>query len=233
MNKKIGVAFDLEGTVIDVEECHHLAHLKIAKQLGLNLSVSDAIEKIEHFIGGPDILIMEEILVLSGKSGNSEQLLQEDNKLYKEFLSTAVIKTREGFRECLEELKKNEIALSVGSLSSKDEATYLMRCSGLNKLIPSANIVYRESVKHLKPAQDVFLETAQRMGIDLANQIVFEDSPRGVMSAVNAGSKMVIGMPVYNWPATRNALQIAGAKYIFGSWKEVNIYAIIKELNSL
>lgn len=230
MRKKIGVAFDLEGTIVDVEDAHHQAHLNIAKQLGLNLTVPEAIKKIKHFIGGPDDLIMAEILALSGKSGDPKQLWQEDKKLYKQFLSTMTIKVRDGFQKCLDDFKKYDVALAIGSLTEHDEAKLLIERSGLNKLIPVANIVYREDVTNLKPAPDVFLTTAQRMGVDPINQIVFEDSPRGVEAAIRAGSRMVIGMPVYNSAVVRNDLLRAGAQYIFGSWKEVNVGAIIKGL---
>jgi beta-phosphoglucomutase len=230
MSKNIGVAFDLEGTIVDVESAHHQAHLQIAKQLGLNLTIPEAILKIKHFIGGPDDLIMKEILELSGQSGNLEQIYQEDKKMYKNNLSNTVIKTRDGFLKCLENFKKNGVALSIGSLTEKDEAKILIEQAGLDKLIPASNIVYRESVKHLKPAPDVFFETAKRMDINSTDQIVFEDSPRGVMAAISAGSKMVVGMPVYNSPDTRKALLEAGANYVFESWKDVDVDGIISEL---
>ncbi len=231
MFKKIGVAFDLEGTVIDVEAAHHRAHLEIAKQLGLNLTLTEALQKIEHFIGGPDDLIMKEILILSGKSDDPQKLWQEDRKLYKRFLSTTATKVRRGFKECLEKFTKYGVAVSVGSATEQDEARYLITNSGLDKLISAENIVYREDVNNLKPAPDVFIETAKRMKVEPACQIVFEDSPRGVAAAVVAGSKMVIGMPVYDLSSTRSALHEAGAWRIFGSWKEVDVDAIIQALN--
>jgi hypothetical protein len=44
----------LEGTVIDLERFHHQAHLQAALDIGLKLSLEEAIRKIPHFVGGPD-----------------------------------------------------------------------------------------------------------------------------------------------------------------------------------
>ena len=34
-----GIAFDLEGTIINVEKLHHAAHLKSASDVGVNISI--------------------------------------------------------------------------------------------------------------------------------------------------------------------------------------------------
>ena len=49
----LGVAFDLEGTIVDLEPAHHGANLAMARAAGLKLTLDQAIERLPHFIGGP------------------------------------------------------------------------------------------------------------------------------------------------------------------------------------
>jgi sugar-phosphatase len=46
-------------------------------------------------------------------------------------------------------------------------------------------------VEHAKPAPDVYVLAARRLGVDPANCIVFEDSPVGVNAARAAGARVV------------------------------------------
>jgi beta-phosphoglucomutase-like phosphatase (HAD superfamily) len=47
------------------------------------------------------------------------------------------------------------------------------------------------AVRSGKPAPDIFLEAASRMGVDPKNCLVFEDSMTGVMSGKAAGCQVV------------------------------------------
>jgi len=63
-----GIAFDLEGTVIDVEVAHHNAHFATAAEVGVSLTFDNAFQ-LPHFIGGPDSKVMEDIWALSSDKG--------------------------------------------------------------------------------------------------------------------------------------------------------------------
>lgn len=47
-------------------------------------------------------------------------------------------------------------------------------------------------IRHLKPAPDIFIEAARRMGADPAATLVFEDSPAGIEAARRAGMDVVV-----------------------------------------
>ena len=63
-------------------------------------------------------------------------------------------------------------------------AILLARC-GINSLFDS--IVTTVEAGKSKPAPDVYLMAAQKIGVIPANCIVFEDSPNGISSAKEAG----------------------------------------------
>jgi beta-phosphoglucomutase len=221
-----GIAFDLEGTVVNLELAHHEAHLKLCRELGVQLTLEEAIEKIHHFIGGPDSVIASEIFELSGKEQSPEWILNQDAIYYKQFLATMPIAPRDGFVELFEWCKQHAVKTAIGSLTDDRDAQHIIDASGLSRLFDPTTIILKSHVKNLKPAPDVFLETAKRMGIEPTQQLVFEDSPRGVEAARKAGSR-AIGMPVYHTEPVIAALRNAGAEEVFLEWKEVPIARLI------
>ena len=185
-----GVAFDLEGTLVDVEWAHHEGHIYAAREVGVHLTLKTAISKIPHFIGGPDEKIAEEIWQLSDKGKSVNEILGSDTVHFHRFLEKMEIKPRIGVLEVIAELRRLKIAFAVGSLDRAERAYHLLDRSGIRSHFD--HIVLREDVELVKPAPDVYLKTAERMGIEPSEQLVFEDSPRGVIAAIAAGS-MAIG----------------------------------------
>lgn len=226
-----GIAFDLEGTVVDVEAAHHNAHFAAAAEVGVDINADTAFQKLPHFIGGPDRAVAEDIWELGGKQGTVEQILERDRFHYERLLATMAIIARPGFKEFLGEVKNLGLRFAIGSLTPSSQARVLLDRSGVGALIGESNIVLAEDVKNHKPAPDVFLETARRMGIDPRNQLVFEDSPRGVQAAIAAGSR-AIGMPVYNRAEATVPLIQAGVCRLFMDWREINVACLLVNLNS-
>ena len=53
-------------------------------------------------------------------------------------------------------------------------------------------VVSSDEVAHGKPAPDVYLEAARRLGVDPARALVIEDSLNGVLAARAAGMTVVL-----------------------------------------
>ncbi len=226
-----GIAFDLEGTVVDVEAAHHNAHFATAAEVGVKVNTDNAFQFLPHFIGGPDSKVMEDIWKLSEKKVSPEELLKRKQFHYERLLSTMDVASRPGFLRFLGAVQDLGLPVSIGSLTSMVQAKVLLERSGVGELIGEANIVLAEHVKNHKPEPDVFLETARRMGIDPKNQLVFEDSPHGVQAALAAGSR-AIGMPVYNRPEASVPLINAGVCRLFMDWREINVQNLLNNLNT-
>ena len=122
------------------------------------------------------------------------------------------------------------IPVTIGTAVDLDKGLALLKRSGLAKFFLLHEIVLPADVKNPKPAPDCFLETAARMKVGPNEQLVFEDSPRGVRSGVAAGSP-VIGVPVYDNETVRQRLIDAGACRIFPDWREIDIDKLLKDLD--
>ncbi len=228
-----GIAFNLEGTVVNLEQAHHGAHLKVCREVGLNFTLEEAIVAIPHFIGGPHKTIAQEIYDLGDKTQSVEWVSQRDSEYYEELLKTMPIEPRPGFSTVLFRLQDSllQIKTSIGSLTTDEKAHFILDRSGLSKSFDPKNVVLQSHVKNLKPAPDVFLETARRMGVAPNEQLVFEDSPRGVQAAIAAGSR-AIGMPVYKNRVVIMQLLDAGAERVFMDWREMKALDLIQNLNA-
>ncbi|OGK16417.1 hypothetical protein A2774_03095 [Candidatus Roizmanbacteria bacterium RIFCSPHIGHO2_01_FULL_39_12c] len=223
-----GLAFDLEGTIINLEPVHHHAHLSIAKSVGLVLPELDQIGKIvtllPHFIGGPREAIAQEIFELSNKKVSVADLVAADLAAYNQLLQDWTdFRPRDGFSDFLDEVfRQKDLTVAIGSLTPRGEARTVLKKSGLLDLINPNRIILREDVDKLKPHPDVFLTTAERMKIHPSEQLVFEDSPKGIAAAVAAGS-LAIGMPIYDNEIVWKQLRDAGALTIFKNWNGVSL----------
>lgn len=226
-----GVAFDLEGTVVNVEPAHHEGHIRAARDAGAIITLEEAIQcvKIPHFIGGPDEEVAMDIAILAHGPMSAEEVLARTRRYYELLLGTMTIEPRPGFLKFFEQLKSAGIKMAIGSLTPMEQAKTLLYRSGVGALFEDRDIVLKEDVVNPKPAPDVFVKTAEIMGIDPREQLVFEDSPRGVQAAIAAGSQ-AIGMPVYFEGEPVRALHRAGALKIFRSWEDVDLSDLLSFL---
>ncbi len=228
-----GIAFDLEGTVVDVEAAHHNGHLAAAAEFGLTLSLDEAYAKIPHFIGGPREKICEDIRNLLAEDTRKrltvEEIATRDEFHYERLLTEIQIEPRPGVLDFIWCVSRMGLQISIGSLTATKQANILLERSNLWSVFGKERIVLREHVKNVKPMPDVFLKTAELMIIKPSEQLVFEDSPRGVQAALTAGSK-AIGMPVVLRGITVGALVDAGVSRIFYDWREIDALALIRNL---
>jgi len=227
------VAYDLEGTVINVESVHHRAHIYSARDFGVTLSLDDCFDSLPHFIGGPDEEIAKEIAGIALKRGRKidyESVLSSKRNHYNQLLKEVSIIPREGFIDFFNASKGMGLKYTIGSLTNREQALTLLKRGGLIDLFGYDNIVLREDVKRLKPAPDVWIETAKRAHVEPSDQLVFEDSSRGIQGAVEIGA-YCIGMPIYNRPDVIEPLLKSGAKRIFMQWNEINPQNLISNIN--
>ncbi|MFH1382027.1 MAG: HAD family phosphatase [Chloroflexota bacterium] len=228
-----GIAFDLEGTIIDIEWAHWEGHLTAVKEAGLCLTLQQAVKDIPHFVGGPDELIAKELAERCDSNITPEDLLARSNYVFKELLySIKEIQPRQGYLELLKNAIKIKLPIAVGSLTDQVLATYLIHKSKLDIYFHNNNTVLKEDVVNLKPSPDVYNRTAEKMGISPSEQLVFEDSFNGVKAAIRAGSK-VVAVPIIKTIAFRHKLIRAGASAIFYDWNGINIFNLLRSLNEI
>lgn len=216
------VAFDLEGTCVDLEEVHFQAYEKACADLGIEKTASE-IAALPGAVGGG----AENIAVALKKlypNVDVSRISALKWRYFDELIAAHDMHPREGLMETMELLRSRGTPVSVGSLTDRAYGEMILSRSGLGAYFPPECLVFKEDVEHIKPAPDVYLKTAARMNVAPEDQLVFEDSIRGVEAGRAAGS-VVIGVPSSYMPeAYAEALTRAGASAVYSSWSEVLKY---------
>ncbi len=217
-----GVAFNLEGTIINLEPLHFNAFVLAMEEYGFVTTIKDIITRIPLAIGGGDPVIAEGLLELYSVDISINELLLKQRQYYERELEKTLIAPREGFLDFLFPIQKQGIKTAIGSLTPRISGEYLIDRAGLGKYFAPETRVFLEDVANKKPAPDVYQRTADLMVISASEQIVFEDSVPGVMAATAAGCK-VIAMPIFASTNYLVKLSQAGASKIYLNWREVNL----------
>ena len=96
--------------------------------------------------------------------------------------------------------------VAIASSSNPELIEVVLRVSGLDSLIPIA--VSSQEVARGKPAPDVYLEAASRLGVEASRCAAVEDSHNGIRSAHAAGMR-VIAIPNAHFPPDAEAVALA------------------------
>jgi HAD superfamily hydrolase (TIGR01509 family) len=94
-----------------------------------------------------------------------------------------------GARELVTALQGEGVPMAVASGSPSEVVEAVLQQLDLRG--PLAVVVGSDAVLHGKPAPDVFLLAAERLGVDAEACVVLEDSPAGVKAALAAGMACV------------------------------------------
>jgi HAD superfamily hydrolase (TIGR01509 family) len=96
--------------------------------------------------------------------------------------------------------------LGLASSSNRELIDLVLELSGLARYFLAT--VSSEEVPRGKPAPDVYLEAARRLGVSPARCVAIEDSENGIRSAKAAGM-WVLGIPNPRYPPSEDALALA------------------------
>jgi len=114
-----------------------------------------------------------------------------------------------GIADALDALDAAGVPRCVASGGDHERIRRGLRAGGLLDRFPDEAIFSVDDVAHGKPAPDLFLHAAERMGFDPATTVVVEDSEAGVLAGVAAGMR-VLGYAAE--PADAPPLRTAGAE---------------------
>ncbi|WP_405644347.1 HAD family hydrolase [Streptomyces uncialis] len=120
-----------------------------------------------------------------------------------------------GAVDVLAELSAEGVPYCVASSGSHQRIRVGHRTAGLGGWFDDLRIFSAEDVGQGKPAPDLFLHAAARMGVAPARCVVVEDSPLGVRAAVAAG------MDVYGFTAMTPAERLGDVTGTFAEMREL------------
>ncbi|BAC72438.1 hydrolase [Streptomyces avermitilis] len=120
-----------------------------------------------------------------------------------------------GAVDILEKLTADGVPYCVASSGSHERIRVGHRKTGLDRWFEDGRIFSSQDVGRGKPAPDLFLYAAERMGVPPKRCVVVEDSPLGVQAANAAG------MDVFGYTAMTPAAKLAGATQLLSDLGEL------------
>lgn len=100
-----------------------------------------------------------------------------------------VVDFKDGAKELLCYLKQRGVKIGLATGTTRGSTEHHLKEVGILEMFDI--IVCGNEIENGKPAPDIFLETARKMGISPKDCFVFEDSQNGVIAAHKAGMKCI------------------------------------------
>jgi HAD superfamily hydrolase (TIGR01509 family) len=209
------VVFDLDGVLLDSEQVWDAAREELAKERGgrwhdraqrdmMGMSSREWSRYMHETIGltEPPDEINREVVERLGAG-------------YREHLPII-----EGAQEAVERLAARW-PLGLASSSNRELIDLALELLGVSDFFKAT--VSSEEVASGKPAPDVYLEAARRLGVDPTHAAAVEDSHNGILAAKGAGMR-VIAIPNRHFPPGEEALREADD--VLGSLAELTADAV-------
>ena len=175
------IIFDCDGTLVDSEEVTNEIIAEMAGELGVKMTGEEA---TAIFVGKTLDAVLYKMRELSGKEIPDDwlpRLIKKVSESWKTELNPV-----NGVRELLENLN---ISICVASNGEPIHVNQSLEMTGLRGFF-DGNIFCASDVGVPKPAPDLFLYAAKKMGFKPEQCIVIEDSISGVMAANRAKIKV-------------------------------------------
>jgi beta-phosphoglucomutase len=179
--------FDMNGTMIDDMEYHVHGWFNILND-DLKAGLSREAVKKEMYGKNQEVLIR-----IFGKDrftdAEMDTLALEKERRYQAAYGPH-LELIPGLKEFLDEAVEQGVALGIGTAAIPFNVDFALNNLDIRHYFQS--IITANDVVHSKPDPEVFLKAAAELGAVPADCIVFEDAPKGVEAAANAGMKAVV-----------------------------------------
>ncbi|WP_328504185.1 HAD family phosphatase [Streptomyces sp. NBC_00457] len=179
------VIFDLDGTLVDSEPNYFEAGRQVLAEHGVpDFTWADH----ERYVG---ISTQETVALWRERYGlraSVAELLAAKNRAYLGLARTAT-RVYPEMRTFVELLAGESVPMAVASGSSPEAIKAILTGTGLDAHLRT--VVSADEVERGKPAPDVFLEAARRLGAAPADCVVLEDAAPGAAAAHAAGMRCI------------------------------------------
>ncbi|MER6573967.1 HAD family hydrolase [Streptomyces sp. NPDC001093] len=204
------IIFDNDGVLVDSEPISNRHLAAYLTELGHPTSYE---ESIRDYMGSAMHRVHEVVLQRTG-----QRLPDDFDDVFHARVFAAFERELQpvaGVAGVLEKLAADGVPYCVASSGSHARIRVGHRTTGLDRWFAEERIFSSEDVGRGKPAPDLFLYAAERMGVSPQRCLVVEDSPLGVQAAVAAG------MTVYGFTAMTPAAKLASADQLFSTMGEL------------
>ena len=206
------VLFDMDGVLVDSEPLHFATTNAVLGRRGRRLDARE----YEGLKGLTDLALFERLGARFGLREAPLALAHERVGDVLVAMAEGVLLPTDGALECLLALHADGLRLALASSATRSQVQLVIDKLGIRRLLDA--VVSADDVAHGKPAPDIFLAAASKLGVLPADCLVVEDAVLGVEAARAAGMAAVALVPEGQDPASHLA---AGALAVLPSLREL------------
>ena len=181
------ILFDMDGTLVDSEELHTLAWVKLLESFG---HAPPAADWADSFMGEPDSQSLRNIVAMFPDLADKGDILEVKQRIFRDLVAErggAI--AMPGVHTPLRQLAAAGYPMAVGTNGVLANCRAVLKAAGL--LHYFATLATFDQVKNGKPAPDIYRAAAKRLGFPPERCIVVEDSDTGAKSGKAAGCFVV------------------------------------------
>lgn len=176
-----GVLFDMDGVILDTEKLYTRFWKEAAQSLGYPMTHEMALgmRSLSREVGE------RQLKVYLGEDVDYQQVRNKRIEMMGAFIEENGVELKPGIHELLAFLKENGIKTSIATSSPLDRTKEYLSQVGLVEAFDE--LVSGHMVEHGKPAPDIYIYAASKLGLKPEECLVLEDSPTGILAAYRAG----------------------------------------------
>jgi beta-phosphoglucomutase len=180
-NKISAVILDMDGLMLETESIYKLAWQSAATELGFDLDDDYYLTLVGQTNPACEAALVDRF----GDHFPMNGFRDRWSSLWRTIVETSGIPTKPGLTELLTFLRERQIPTAVATSSDQDYTSLSLRAANLESWFD--NVITGDQVVNGKPASDIYIEAARRLGVTAVNCVALEDSDAGVLSASAAG----------------------------------------------
>ena len=181
------IIFDMDGLMIDSERVTFECYQERLKDMNLTMDE----EFYKTLLGKPIKGIYQRFYDVYGND------IQDVHQLMAERFETEGVPVKKGLVELLHYLKDNNYKTIVATSSNRDRVDKILAQAKITEFFDDS--ICGDEVTKGKPNPEVFLKSCQKLGVNVDEAIVLEDSEAGIQASYDANIK-VICIPDMKYP---------------------------------
>lgn len=189
-----GIIFDFNGTLYWDSKLHYDAWKEFSAILRGKAFTTE--EMRDKMFGHTNADIIEYAIGRKPTKEMVEKYAKEKESLYRKrcLQDPENFKLAPGAVEFLDYLKENNIPRTIATMSEWDNVEFYIKEFHLERWFDIDKIVYSDGTIPGKPAPDIFLIAAEKIGLSPKDCVVIEDAIAGINAAKNAGIGKIIAI---------------------------------------
>lgn len=177
--------FDLDGLLIDTET----VYVNTAKWCCELYGYEVPEDLLYEIMGKTETAIRQMFLDRLGNDFPYDEFIEKRVSLRLPYLEKHPVQRKKGLEELFQYLEKNNIKKSLATSSEESRASFYLNQTNLIDRFDYK--CFGNNIINSKPHPEIYLKAIEPFNLEKEEILAFEDSNNGILSAYNAGLKVV------------------------------------------